>query len=88
MFDFFNFFNVARESNALNLATMFECTCTLCLCGLPSKALLNEGKISCSEFQLSARRKRKASTQAKTLNWDVGGLWYTLTLGKLVHPIS
>ena len=38
---------------------MFEFTCTLCLCGLSSRALVNQGKTPCSKFQLSARMKRK-----------------------------
>ena len=33
--------------------------CALCLCGLCSRALVNQGKMSCSKFQLSAGMKRK-----------------------------
>ena len=73
MLYFFFFFQYARyfersqsiepgkSCNGNVLKSMFECTvhCALCLCGLCSRALVNQGKMSCSKFQLSAGMKRK-----------------------------
>ena len=37
---------------------MFKCTCALCLRRLYSRGLVNQGMMSCSKLQLSARMKR------------------------------
>ena len=107
MLDFFNFFQYARCSersqciepdkrcNCNVLKSMFECFCALCLCGMCSRALVNQGKMSCSKFQLSARMKRKnldLDEKMKIIEYASKnpklGLRQTLTLEKLIYLIS